>query len=99
MKTYINVKIGYTAGVYGNTGEQFLLVVADNRGQKAFYYDGQYGVEHRVTEALEDRGYKGTWIPSMFGKLTRKEVNKSFVLSENEAIEAVSEYVKGRHSR
>lgn len=94
MRYFINHKTGYTAGVYGNSGEQFVLVMIDGDRYESIAYDGMYGVESRVQEPLIKADYKPVWTPSFYGKMTRKDCSYKFVLSEYDAIKAVEAFVK-----
>jgi hypothetical protein len=79
------VKVGYTAGMYGCSGEYFLLITSAGN---SISFSGMYGVEDRVASVLKDRGYKEIYTPSDFGRMTLKDVRKRFK-SEYEAVEIV----------
>lgn len=93
MKMFILHKIGYTAGVYGNSGEQFLLIMIDDERYDAIVIDGMYGVEERVIAPLREAKYKQQWTPSFYGKATRKDCSYKFVLSEKQAIAEAQKFV------
>lgn len=98
MKLYILHKVGYTAGVYGNSGEQFLLVMIDtdrpeNDQELSIVFDGMYGHERRVIEPLRSAGYKAIYTPTFFGKATRKDCSYKYVKSENQALEEVKQFI------
>ena len=90
MKTFSTMKIGYTAGIYGCSGEYFQTIVTTEKGLEGFIHYGMYGSEDRVNNALKEKGYTETWIPSIYGKLTRKDVPSKLVKAEHEAIEYVN---------
>lgn len=92
-KLFINHKTGYTAGTYGNSGEQFLLVMIDGDRTQSIAYDGQYGHEQRVVETLKNAGYKEVYTPSFYGRMKRKDCSHKLVLSENQAVEAVNKFL------
>lgn len=70
-------KTGYTAGVYGNTGEYFTCIYTNSKGMHSFKFHGQYGAEERVARLLKDVGYTEQYIQSDYGKLTRKDIMKN----------------------
>lgn len=87
MKIFINQKIGYTSGIYGCSGEQFQLIAIDDEGVKnSFVYDGLYGHEHRIAEAMKNKGYKEvyTGVGRIYGKLKREDAK--YAKSETEAL-------------
>jgi len=47
MKKFINLKVGYTSGIYGCSGEYFTLIVINGEDIQGFNYEGMYGVEGR----------------------------------------------------
>lgn len=85
MKNFTNIKIGYTSGVYGCTGEYFLVIYTSEKGLKSVCYKGMYGVEERVCKVLKDAGYQENYTASTYGKLVRNDLWKG-ILSENLAI-------------
>lgn len=96
MKKYTTIKVGYTAGIYGCSGEYFTTIVLTGDDVNVFNYSGRYGAEERVGRALNDAGYNNFYTPSDFGKMTMSDVRarKNFWLSEYTAIDAINEMVK-----
>ena len=95
MKIYTINKIGYTAGVYGCSGEYFNCIAIDTekseRGFIGFTFSGMYGAESRVSEALKKLGYESKYTPmSTYGKLTKKDISKN-VYSEYTVIANIQE--------
>ena len=85
MKTFITLKVGYTVGIYGCSNEYFNTIIIDGEKIDSIQYYGMYGAEERMNATLKDEGYTQTWIPSDFGKMTRKDA-RGFI-SETQAIE------------
>lgn len=90
MKLFTTIKVGYTSGIYGNSGEYFTTIVVTDAGMKSFSHYGQYGSEDRVNNALKAKGYEERYFPSDFGKLKQREVNYNLFKREEEAIEYVN---------
>lgn len=93
MKMFILHKVGYTAGVYGNSGEQFLLIMIDGDRYDSIVFDGMYGHEERVIEPLRKAEYKYQSTPSFYGKATRKDCSYKYVLSESQALAKVQNFI------
>lgn len=94
MKIYTTIKTGYTAGVYGCTGEYFTTTLIDTDKDGKLYtnilhFEGMYGVEQRINNLLEEKGYKYIHSNCSYGKLTRKDIPKNWYKSEYEAIEYI----------
>ena len=87
MKNFTMRKIGYTAGVYGCTGEYFAVQVNEGEGVKSFVFHGLYGADYRVAGELKAQGYAEKYVPSVYGKLTRNDIPKKAVYDEHSAIE------------
>jgi hypothetical protein len=80
------IKVGYTAGIYGNSGEQFVAIYTSKDGLKSYSFEGQYGAESRVAEIFKKAGFKESYISSGgFGKMLRKDAK--FFKSEYTAIQ------------
>ncbi len=94
MKTFINTKIGYSAGVYGCSGEYFKLVTCGDK-PLILHYKGMYGVEDRVANVLKDAGFNEIYVGNRYGQLKGEE-RKGF-LSEMEAIKEVGNWLKGNN--
>jgi hypothetical protein len=82
MKTCTIVKIGYTAGIYGCSDEYFSCFYTKKGEIKSFIFSGMYGVEDRVSHAMQAKGYKVTYCVQMYGKLTRSDIIKKQVNAE-----------------
>ena len=87
-KTFSIMKVGYTAGVYGCSGEYFTLILPNDQ----INFSGMYGAEERICRTLKDAGWVEHYISSSFGRMTLKETRGRF-LSETQAIEKVKEYI------
>lgn len=90
---FIIHKVGYTAGIYGNSGEQFLLIMIDGERYDAIIFDGQYGHKDRVIKPLKTAGYKYQFTPSFYGRATRKDCSYKYVLSEEQATAEVQKFI------
>jgi len=93
MKLFINQKIGYTVGVYGCSGEQFQLIVIDTSYEtpaECVIYNGLYGHEHRISEAMKKKGFTQLYIGlgNMYGKLKKQDVKPA--MNETEVLEYIS---------
>lgn len=80
------LKVGYTRGIYGCSGEYFNCIVNMDKG---FFFSGMYGAEQRIAQALKDKGYKEIYNQSIFGRLVRDDIPKNAFLSEYSAIDEV----------
>jgi len=87
MKYFTIQKIGYTAGIYGCSGEYFSLVITNTEAdtdkwitQHIFY--GMYGAEQRIAGIMKEAGYIDKYIHSIYGKLTKKDIPQKLVESE-----------------
>lgn len=90
MKAFITLKTGYTTGIYGCSGEYFNTIIINDEVITSVAHSGMYGSEERVNQALKDKGFKETYIPNDFGKMTKKDLWKGFV-SEQEAIKFIND--------
>lgn len=88
MKQFTTIKVGYTAGVYGCSGEYFTTIFVDGKKHGSISHYGMYGSEERVNRALKDLGYKEFYCPSSYGRMTKKDILKCF-LSEREAVDTI----------
>lgn len=80
MKYATIIKTGYTAGIYGNSGEYFTVIYTSknaSRGLMSFKFNGRYGVEERVSKMFQDKGYKMAYCQADYGKMTRKDIMKN----------------------
>lgn len=82
MKTFTTIKIGYTAGIYGCSGEYFNTIIIDGDNIDNFYYSGMYGAEERVAQELKALGFKEVYTPSFYGQLKRNDIPKGRFNSE-----------------
>lgn len=89
-KTFTIIKIGYTVGVYGCSGEYFQCIYTDKRGGNNFIFQGLYGVEDRIKQAMADKGYHFFHTASIYGKLTRNDgTSLKWIKSEYEALDFI----------
>lgn len=93
MKQFSTIKIGYTSGIYGCSGEYFVTIIT--RGKKTFhvYHYGMYGSDYRVNAPLKSAGYNEYYIGSWFGKMKQKDIGRCF-LHEDAAIEEIEYIIK-----
>jgi DnaJ-class molecular chaperone len=85
MKIFTIIKVGYTAGVYGNSGEYFTLIVIDSEAENDFmsyHFHGQYGADDRIKDILKEAGFKQKYSGSYYGKMTRKDIPSEAFHSE-----------------
>ena len=75
MKKYTTIKVGYTAGVYGCSGEYFTTIIIDGDKHTSICHYGMYGSEERVNQALNDLGYSQFYTPSDYGKMAKKDLS------------------------
>jgi len=97
-KTFTIYKVGYTAGIYGCSGEYFNVIITGVKNPNEYYTDGfffqgMYGVQERVSSVLKDAGYKEIYTQSVYGQLRRKDIPKGRFLSEYPAIAKVKEII------
>jgi hypothetical protein len=56
MKLYTTIKTGYTAGIYGCSGEYFTttIITQNKKGldTRIIHFQGMYGAENRVNNVL-----------------------------------------------
>ena len=95
MKYFSITKIGYTSGVYGCTGEYFLVAVynGDKEPQHCIL-EGLYGEDQRAAGVLQDAGYKQVYTSVPYGKLTRKDLKPYTTRYANSVIE-LTKLIKG----
>lgn len=87
MKTFITLKVGYTCGIYGCSNEFFNTIYVEGETIHSVQYYGMYGAEERINATLKEKGFTQFYVPSDFGKMTRKDA-KGFV-SEAQAIKQI----------
>lgn len=91
MKLFTIIKIGYTAGMYGCSGEYFNCIFVDKRGLNNFIFRGMYGAEDRIRDAMTAKGFKNFFTPSIYGKLTRKDgIDLKWLKSEYQALDFIN---------
>ena len=98
QKTFTIYKVGYTAGVYGCSGEYFNCIIngvpkPNDYHTDGFFFEGMFGVQSRVASVLKDAGYKEMYTQSVYGQLKRKDIPKGRFLSEYQAIEKAKEII------
>ena len=89
MKQYTTIKTGYTAGVYGCSGEYFTTIYTNGSKHGSFRFEGMYGTEERINRVMEDKGYKGFYSGASYGRMTRSDIPKQAYMGEYEAIEYI----------
>lgn len=92
MKQYAVIKVGYTAGVYGCSGEYFNCIFFDENGLQNFCFSGMYGADGRVKEEMNNKGYEQKYLISDFGKMTTRgndRIAKGRFMSEHKAVEYI----------
>jgi len=93
MKKFSTIKVGYTAGIYGCSGEYFVTIITRGDEMYHVYHYGMYGSEERVNAVLKNAGYSEYYVSSWYGKMTKKDVSKRFV-GEYQAIEEVKNIIE-----
>jgi hypothetical protein len=98
MKKFTTLKVGYTAGIYGCSGEYFTTIVINNDSVRVFNHYGMYGSDKRVNRLLKDAGYIEFYTPTDFGKMTQKDVRArgKFWKDEYSTIETIKDYLDGK---
>lgn len=91
-KWFTIIKVGYSAGIYGCSGEYFTCIYFDGNAPKSIHFSGMYGAEERVSRLLQDAGYTAIYTQSFFGRMTRKDTTKN-MLSEYTAIEELKNII------
>lgn len=87
MRLFTTIKTGYTAGVYGCSGEYFTLIMVNNHNTSSIKFNGMYGVDERIAEYLKKRGYKSFYTNAEYGRLNSREIHKPTNYSEYDLIE------------
>ena len=90
MKQFTTIKIGYSVGVYGCSGEYFTTIYMNGGKHGSFSFEGMYGADSRINREMEAKGYKQFYTPSFYGKMTKADRTK-YIQPEYSAIE----YIKG----
>jgi hypothetical protein len=89
MKQFTTIKTGYTAGVYGCSGEYFTTIYTNGSKNGSFRFYGMYGAEERIAQAMKQKGYKEFYVGSFYGRMTRNDIPNKAYKSENQAIEYI----------
>lgn len=83
------MKVGYSKGIYGCSGEYFTLIVynpeKETNGERwlnQYFFEGMYGAEQRVAEVLKEKGYIDRYTQSIYGRVTRSDTPKKLFKSE-----------------
>lgn len=92
-KWYTIIKIGYSVGVYGCSGEYFTVVWYDGETPNSQSFYGMYGAEERIGHIFKDAGYSEKYTQSFYGRMTRKDLTKNCV-SEYQVIEMLKPIIK-----
>ena len=92
MKAFLITKVGYRSGQYGCIAEYFICTHTKKKELDNFFFSGLYGTEHRISEAMKAKGYKGGTTSSQYGKMTRKNVHPGN-FEENRALEWIKTYL------
>lgn len=88
MKKYTTIKVGYTTGIYGCSGEYFNTIIIDGDITFSVAHYGMYGSDERVNAVLRGAGYGAFYVPTDYGKMTKRDVWKGFI-SEYDAIDKI----------
>ncbi len=89
MITFTIIKVGYTAGIYGCSGEYFHCLIDNEKDVTSLFFQGMYGAEERIREELKAKGYEYIYSQSVLGQLKRNDIPKNRFLSEYQAIENI----------
>lgn len=90
MKVFTIRKVGYTAGVYGNSGEYYNVFMIRGNKYRYLNFSGQYGADDRIKEALRKRGFKELYNGGDYGRLNYRDAQKTF-MSEYK----IRDYIEG----
>lgn len=80
MKSFTIIQTGYTAGIYGNSGNYFTLlwITRDMKTgditTETILFHGMYGPEQRVKRVMEELGYTYFYTNTVYGQLKRKDL-------------------------
>lgn len=88
MQLFTTIKTGYTAGVYGNTGEYYTTTLINSHGvTTSLKWHGQYGADYRIAEFLKKKGYKEFYTNANYGKLKRDDILSKVTYSEHDMLQ------------
>lgn len=95
MKQFGILKVAYSTGDYGNTGEYFVCIYTGKEGLKQFSFRGQYGVESRIAAAMIQKKYKQTHLYNgLYGKVALKDVPTGLFKDEKQTLEYIDSNFK-----
>lgn len=86
MRLFTTIKTGYTAGVYGCTGEYFTLIMINGKNTSSIKFNGMYGSDERVREYLKNKGYTDFYTHGEYNRLNTREIHKPTNYSEYQLI-------------
>jgi hypothetical protein len=86
-KLFTIIKVGYSAGIYGCSGEYFFAIIIKDGKIECIKFSGMYGADERIERELKDKGYIYQYIGSDFGKMTRNDYKR--FIGEYEALELI----------
>jgi hypothetical protein len=87
MKIFTIIKVGYSTGIYGCSGEYFFAIIIKDDKMECIKFSGMYGADERIERELKDKGYKLNYISSDFGKMTRNDYKR--FINEYQALELI----------
>ncbi len=93
LKQFTILKTGYSAGVYGNSGEYYSLIVNTSKENFSLRFWGQYGADYRVAEVLKNKGFKQYYTAYNYGKMSSREAQRLH-MTEREAIKSLKDKFK-----
>lgn len=101
MRLFTIIKTGYTAGVYGCSGEYFTLIMVNNKNTTSVKFNGLYGAEQRVAEYLKSKGYKEFFTSGEYGQLKARDIHKPTNYSEHSLINGggLDKHIKSLRSK
>jgi hypothetical protein len=83
MRLFITIKTGYTAGVYGCSGEYFTTILINKAATTAVKWNGMYGAEYRIAEYLKSKGYAEVYASAEYGQLKQRDIHQPTNYSEH----------------
>lgn len=93
MKVFTTLKVGYTSGMYGCSGEYYNTIIIWGSKVTNITWHGMYGADYRIGEALRKRGFTEYHTRTDYGKMTKKDMLPCFI-SEYEAIDKIKKLRK-----
>lgn len=82
MKSFSIVKIGYTAGIYGCSGEYYKLYISNGDKYHFFVFEAIYTNGQYIAPFLRELGYKEHYYNHPYGQLKRKDLKNWDILKE-----------------